>query len=378
MEIQSKLPNVGTTIFTVMSKLATEHNAINLSQGFPNFPVDERLTNIVSEISTDAIHQYLPMTGYPPLLEKIGQKIETSYGRKLEASQEVLVTAGATQGIYTAIQALVRTGQEVIILDPSYDCYEPAVILAGGKPIRIDLNNDFSPNWEVIENAFSDKTAMIIVNNPHNPSGRILSLEDFEQLENILDKYPNVTLLSDEVYEYITFEEKHTSVNTREKLRNRSVIISSFGKTFHITGWKIGYLVAPSNLMKEIHKVHQFLVFSVNSIAQVALSKYLDLVDVNALGKFYQDKRDLFRNLIKESRFELLPSEGTYFQVVNYSKISDENDVDFSQRLVKEYGVASIPMSVFNASGKDYKLIRFCFAKDTDTLTKAAKLLCKI
>jgi len=358
--------------------LATEHNAINLSQGFPNFPVDERLTNIVSEISTDAIHQYLPMTGYPPLLEKIGQKIETSYGRKLEASQEVLVTAGATQGIYTAIQALVRTGQEVIILDPSYDCYEPAVILAGGKPIRIDLNNDFSPNWEVIENAFSDKTAMIIVNNPHNPSGRILSLEDFEQLENILDKYPNVTLLSDEVYEYITFEEKHTSVNTREKLRNRSVIISSFGKTFHITGWKIGYLVAPSNLMKEIHKVHQFLVFSVNSIAQVALSKYLDLVDVNALGKFYQDKRDLFRNLIKESRFELLPSEGTYFQVVNYSKISDENDVDFSQRLVKEYGVASIPMSVFNASGKDDKLIRFCFAKDTDTLTKAAKLLCKI
>ena len=378
MNIQSKLPNVGTTIFTVMSKLAAEHNAINLSQGFPNFPVDEKLTDIVSEIASDAIHQYLPMTGYPPLLEKIGQKIETSYGRKLEASQEVLVTAGATQGIYTAIQALVRTGQEVIILDPSYDCYEPAVILAGGKPIRIDLNDDFSPNWEVIENAFSDKTAMIIVNNPHNPSGRILSLEDFEQLENILEKYPIVTLLSDEVYEYITFEEKHISVNTRLKLRNRSVIISSFGKTFHITGWKIGYLVAPTNVMKEIHKVHQFLVFSVNSIAQVALSKYLDLVDVNALGKFYQNKRDLFRNLIKESRFELLPSEGTYFQVVNYSKISDENDVDFSQRLVKEYGVASIPMSVFNASGKDDKLIRFCFAKDTDTLTKAAKLLCKI
>lgn len=378
MNIQSKLPNVGTTIFTVMSKLAAEHNAINLSQGFPNFPVDEKLTDIVSEIASDAIHQYLPMTGYPPLLEKIGQKIETSYGRKLEASQEVLVTAGATQGIYTAIQALVRTGQEVIILDPSYDCYEPAVILAGGKPIRIDLNDDFSPNWEVIENAFSDKTAMIIVNNPHNPSGRILSLEDFEQLENILDKYPNVTLLSDEVYEYITFEEKHISVNTREKLRNKSVIISSFGKTFHITGWKVGYLVAPIGLMKEIYKVHQFLVFSVNSIAQFALSKYLDLVDVKALGKFYQDKRDLFRNLIKNSRFELLPSEGTYFQVVNYSKISNENDVDFSQRLVKEYGVASIPMSVFNASGKDDKLIRFCFAKDTETLTKAAKLLCKI
>lgn len=378
MNIQSKLPNVGTTIFTVMSKLAAEHNAINLSQGFPNFPVDERLTNIVSEIASDAIHQYLPMTGYPPLMEKIGRTIEASYGRNLEATQEILITAGATQGIYTTIQALVNKGQEVIILDSSYDCYEPAVILAGGKPIRIDLNDDFTPNWDVIENAFSDKTAMIIVNNPHNPSGRILSLKDLEQLENILDKHPNVTLLSDEVYEYITFEEKHISVNTCEKLRNKSVIISSFGKTFHITGWKIGYLVAPKHLMIEIHKVHQFLVFSVNSVSQVALSKYLDLVDVNALGKFYQDKRDLFRNLVKESRFELLPSEGTYFQVANYSNISTENDVDFTKRMVTEFGVATIPMSVFNASGKDDKLIRFCFAKDTETLTKAANLLCKI
>ena len=378
MNIQSKLPNVGTTIFTVMSKLATEHNAINLSQGFPNFPVDNRLTDIVYEIASDAIHQYFPMTGYPPLMEKIGRTIKASYGRNLEATQEILITAGATQGIYTTIQALVNKGQEVIILDPSYDCYEPAVILAGGKPIRIDLNDDFTPNWDVIENAFSDKTAMIIVNNPHNPSGRILDLKDFEQLENILDKHPNVTLLSDEVYEYITFEEKHISVNTREKLRNKSVIVSSFGKTFHITGWKIGYLVAPKHLMIEINKVHQFLVFSVNSVSQVALSKYLDLVDVNALGKFYQDKRDLFRNLIKESRFELLPSEGTYFQVANYSNISTENDVDFTKRMVTEFGIATIPMSVFNASGKDDKLIRFCFAKDTETLTKAAQLICKI
>ena len=378
MNIQSKLPNVGTTIFTIMSKLATEHNEINLSQGFPNFPVDNRLTDIVSEIASDAIHQYFPMTGYPPLMEKIGRTIKASYGRNLEATQEILITAGATQGIYTTIQALVNKGQEVIILDPSYDCYEPAVILAGGKPIRIDLNDDFTPNWDVIENAFSDKTAMIIVNNPHNPSGRILDLKDFEQLENILDKHPNVTLLSDEVYEYITFEEKHISVNTREKLRNKSVIVSSFGKTFHITGWKIGYLVAPKHLMIEIHKVHQFLVFSVNSVSQVALSKYLDLVDVNALGKFYQDKRDLFRNLIKESRFELLPSEGTYFQVANYSNISTENDVDFTKRMVTEFGIATIPMSVFNASGKDDKLIRFCFAKDTETLTKAAQLICKI
>ena len=261
MNIKSKLPNVGTTIFTVMSKLATEHNAINLSQGFPNFPVDERLTNIVSEIASGAIHQYLPMTGYPPLLEKIGRTIEVSYGRSLDATQEILITAGATQGIYTAIQALVGIGQEVIILDPSYDCYEPAVILAGGSPIRIPLNDDFTPNWDKIEAAFSERTAMIMVNNPHNPSGKILSHHDFEQLENILDKYPNVVLLSDEVYEYITFEEKHISVNSSEKLRNKSIIISSFGKTFHITGWKVGYLVAPKELMKEVHKVHQFLVF---------------------------------------------------------------------------------------------------------------------
>ena len=374
----SKLPNVGTTIFTVMSQLAAKHGAINLSQGFPNFPVDSKLTDIVKEIAADSVHQYLPMAGYPPLLEKIGRTIEKSYARSLDPQTEILVTAGATQGIYTTIQAFVNPGQEVIILDPSYDCYEPAVILAGGKPIRIPLNKDFSPNWDLIEDSFSDKTAMIIVNNPHNPSGRILNSEDLDQLETILDKFPKALLLSDEVYEYITFEEKHISANSRKKLYDKTIIISSFGKTFHITGWKIGYLVAPENLMIEIKKVHQFLVFSVNSIAQVALSHYLDKVDVQALGTFYQDKRDLFRNLIKDSKFELLPSEGSYFQVASYASISNENDIDFTKRLVLEHGVATIPMSVFNADGRDDKLIRFCYAKDTETLTQAAIKLCKI
>jgi methionine aminotransferase len=374
----SKLPNVGTTIFTVMSQLAAKHGAINLSQGFPNFPVDSVLTDIVKEIAGDSVHQYLPMAGYPPLLDKIGRTIENSYQRTLNPQTEILVTAGATQGIYTVIQAFVNPGQEVIILDPSYDCYEPAVILAGGKPIRIPLNKDFSPNWDLIEDSFSEKTAMIIVNNPHNPSGRILNSSDLDQLETILDKYPKALLLSDEVYEYITFEEKHISANTRKKLHEKTIVISSFGKTFHITGWKIGYLVAPENLMIEIKKVHQFLVFSVNSIAQVALANYLDKVDVQALGAFYQDKRDLFRNLIKDSKFELLPSEGSYFQVASYASISNENDVDFTKRLVLEHGVATIPMSVFNADGRDDKLIRFCFAKDTETLTQAAIKLCKI
>ena len=374
----SKLPLVGTTIFTVMSKLATENNAINLSQGFPNFPVDEKLTEILKSIATESVHQYLPMAGYVPLMEKIGQTIKSSYNRSIETSTELLITAGATQGIYTAIQAFIHFGEEVIILDPSYDCYEPAIILAGGKPIHVSLNDDFSVDWNKVEAAFTAKTKMIIINNPQNPSGTVLSIQEIENLETILDKHPNVLLLSDEVYEYITFEEKHISANTREKLKEKSIIVSSFGKTFHITGWKIGYLVAPERLMIEIKKVHQFLVFCVNSVAQVALSKYMDHVDVNQLGSFYQDKRDLFRNLIKDSRFELLKSQGSYFQVASYASISNESDVDFTKRLVLEHGVATIPMSVFNADGKDNKLIRFCYAKDTETLTKAAERLCKI
>jgi methionine aminotransferase len=374
----SKLPKVGTTIFTVMSKLAVEQEAINLSQGFPNFPVDKRLTDIVASISSESVHQYMPMAGYPPLLEMIGRTINESYNRIVDAQQEILITAGATQGIFTTIQAFVGQGEEVIILDPSYDCYEPAVILSGGVPIRIPLNSDFTPNWDRIEDSFSDRTKMIIVNNPHNPSGRILNTSDIARLELILDKFPNVLLISDEVYEYITFEEKHISANSRSKLKEKTIVISSFGKTFHITGWKIGYLVAPLHLMGEIKKVHQFLVFSVNSIAQVALAQYLDIVNVNDLGAFYQEKRDFFKDVMKESRFLLLPSEGSYFQVASYADISSESDVDFAKRLVMEHGVAAIPMSVFNADGRDDKLVRFCYAKDEETLTKAAERLCKI
>jgi methionine aminotransferase len=374
----SKLPKVGTTIFTVMSKLAVEHNAINLSQGFPNFPVDEQLTDILGRIANDPIHQYAPMAGNPALLAKIGAMIERCYGRTNDPGSELLVTAGATQAIFAAIQALVNAGEEVIILDPSYDCYEPPVVLTGAKPVRIPLNEDFTPDWDRIEAVINTKTRMLIVNNPHNPSGRILNEADLNRLEQLLGKFPNVILLSDEVYEFITFEERHISVNTRENLRNRSVIVSSFGKTFHITGWKIGYLIAPENLMTEIKKVHQFLVFCVNSVAQVALSEYLDKVDVLKLGAFYQEKRDLFRSLMRGSRFELLPSEGSYFQLASYRSISAEKDTEFCKRLVLEHGVATIPLSVFNDDGKDQQLIRFCFAKDEDTLTKAAERLCRI
>jgi len=374
----SKLPNVTTSIFTVMSKMAVEYNAINLSQGFPNFPVDERLTDIMAKLTKEDVHQYTPMSGYPPLLLKIATLIQNSYHRIIQPETELLVTAGATQAIFTTILALIKTDDEVIILDPSYDCYEAPILLSQAKPIRVALNDDYTPNWKTIESAFSKKTKMIIINNPHNPTGKILNQFDFEALETILEKYPNTLVLSDEVYEYIIFEQKHISSHTRKKLLNRCIMISSFGKSFHVTGWKVGYLVAPEYLMTEIKKVHQFLVFSVNSICQVAISNYLDLVSVNEIGSFYKGKRDYFRTLLKNSRFELMPCEGTYFQVASYANISNENDVDFCKRLITEYGVAAIPISTFYADAKDLKLIRFCFAKDNQTLEEAARRLCKI
>lgn len=374
----SKLPHVGTTIFTVMSKMATDYNAINLSQGFPNFPVDEQLLTIYKETIDEQVHQYAPMMGHPLLMEQLHLLTLKNYQREIVPEKELLVTAGATQAIYTAIQALVNTGDEVIILNPAYDCYEPPVLLSGAKPVHVNLNLDFTPDFEAIKAALSDKTKLIIVNNPHNPSGTIWSKSDYDTLASILENYPNVILLSDEVYEYITFENKHYSINSCEKLKEKAIIVSSFGKTFHITGWKMGYLIAPEKYMIEIKKVHQFLVFSVNSVAQVTLAKYLQKVDVNQLGAFYQQKRDFFRNLMQSSRFELLSSEGSYFQTASYKAISEENDVDFTKRLVTEFGVATIPFSVFYNDKTDQKLIRFCFAKDDQTLTQAAEKLCKI
>jgi methionine aminotransferase len=374
----SKLPTVGTTIFTVMSKMAAEYNAINLSQGFPNFPVDEKLIEILREKSLENIHQYAPMAGHPLLMEEIQNLTEKSYGRKIDVSNELLITAGATQAIFTAIQALIYSRDEVVIIDPSYDCYSPAVTLAGGKPVHVNMNSDFTLNWGKVEDAISPKTKMLIVNNPHNPSGRILQESDIIELERILNKHPQVLLLSDEVYEYITFEQQHISANTRQNLRDKTVITSSFGKTFHITGWKMGYVIAPKNLMDEIKKVHQFNVFCVNSVAQVTLATYLQHTDVSTLGDFYREKRNYFQALIKNSRFELLPSEGTYFQTCSYHSITSENDIEFTQRLVKEFGVATIPFSVFYEDKTDNQMIRFCFAKDNQTLEQAAERICKI
>lgn len=374
----SKLTHITTSIFSIMSQMATDYKAINLSQGFPNFPVDDRLKNLVGQWSKKEIHQYLPMAGFPPLLEKIATLTQNSYGRKVNPRTEILITAGATEGIFATIQALVEPNEEVIILDPSYDCYETPILLCNAIPKRINLNNDFSPNWELIGATMNSKTKMIIINNPHNPTGKTWSENDFVQLEKLLELYPKVLVLSDEVYEYITFENKHISIHHREKLKNRSVSVSSFGKSFHITGWKIGYLIAPEHLMIEIKKVHQFLVFSVNSIAQYAINDYMDLIQVSELGNFYQQKRDLFRNLMQNSKFELLPCEGSYFQIASYAAISDETDLDFTKRLVIEFGVATIPLSPFYADGKQTQCIRFCFAKEDNTLIEATNRLLKL
>jgi methionine aminotransferase len=375
--VKSKLPHVGTTIFSVMSALANECQAINLSQGFPNFPVDQRLISLIQKEMQGNVHQYAPMTGLLELREQIVLKIKLHYQRVLDA-KNVLITAGATQAIFATIQALVHPGEEVIILDPSYDCYESPVILSGAKPVRIPLNVEFLPDWDHIRSRVNNKTKLIITNNPHNPSGRVWDKNDFVELQNLLNDFPNLWVLSDEVYEFISFEKKHISAHQVEGLKDRSIVVSSFGKTFHITGWKIGYLTAPDTVMAEIQKVHQFMVFSVNSPAQAALASYLPETNLHQLGLFYQEKRDFFREQISSSRFKLLSSDGSYFQVASFENISDESDVDFCKRITREYGVASIPLSVFNADLTDRQLIRFCFAKDQETLSSAAQRLCKI
>jgi methionine aminotransferase len=361
-----------------MSQLANEHGAINLSQGFPNFPEDERLLQISERIIRENIHQYTPMAGLPSLLEKIANQTLKQYGRKVNTATELLITAGATQGVFTTINTFVNHGDEVLILDPSYDSYEPSVLVAGGRPVRVSLNDDYTPNFNRIESAISAKTKMIVINNPHNPTGRIWTEQDFEALETILEKHPQILILGDEVYEYITFTQPHISFNTRPKLVERTIIASSFGKSLHVTGWKVGYLIAPEHLMFEMKKVHQFLVFSVNSFSQHAISEYLNVVDFTEVSKMYQCKRDLFQNLIKESRFELMPCDGTYFQVMNYNQISSKNDVDFAKELIVNHGVASIPISVFYNDATDRHMLRFCFAKTDETLIAAAEKLCSI
>ncbi|MFK5958606.1 MAG: methionine aminotransferase [Lutibacter sp.] len=377
---QSKLPKIPTSIFAIMSGLATKENALNLSQGFPNFESDSKLIEMVNVAMKNGKNQYAPMPGIFSLRKIIAEKMESLYGVSYNPDTEITITAGATQAIFTTIAATVKKDDEVLIFKPAYDCYEPTIALFGGKTIAVQLNpEDFKIDWKEVKKLINNKTRMIIINSPHNPSGRVLSKNDMLQLEALL-KNTNILLLSDEVYEHIIFDgEKHQSAALFPALAERTFIMASFGKTFHNTGWKMGYCIAPAELTKEFRKVHQFNVFSVNHPTQVALAEYLKTPsNYLELGKFYQEKRDLFLSLIKGSRFEFTPSKGTYFQLLNFKKITIESDVDFAIRLTKEQKIAGIPISVFNENNYDTKVLRFCFAKTNETLKKAAEILCNI
>lgn len=373
----SKLPNIETTIFTIMSGLANKHKAINLSQGFPNFKSDQKLIDLVSKAMNSGYNQYALMPGNMELREAIAKKIDLLYGSSYHPESEITITAGATQAIYDVITAFVRADDEVIILKPAYDCYEPSIRINGGKPVSIQLEApNYQVDWNEVAQKMSSKTKMIIINTPHNPSGTIFSEADMLKLQE-LTKNSNIIVLSDEVYEHIVFDgEKHQSVCLFPDLKSRSFITASFGKTFHNTGWKTGYCCAPKELMEEFQKIHQFNVFSVNHPVQKGLADYMQ--DPNTylgLSEFFQAKRDLFLNLIKDSRFQFKPSQGTYFQVLDYSKITQEYDVDYAKRLTIENGLASIPLSVFNENKLDNKVLRFCFAKTDETLKQAADIL---
>jgi len=380
MDILSKLPNLETTIFSVMSSLANKHNAINLSQGFPNFKGDQKLIDLVSKNMNAGYNYYAPMPGILKLREAIAKKYALLYASTYNCENEITVTAGATQAIFSIITAFIRPNDEVIVFRPAYDCYIPSIELNGGKAISIQLKKpDYKIDWTEIAKNINDNTKMIIINTPHNPSGTILSKVDMLALQKIT-KDTNIIVLSDEVYEHIIFDgQKHQSVCLFPDLKSRSFITASFGKTFHNTGWKIGYCCAPKELMREFVKVHQFNVFSVNHPIQLALADYLqEARHYKELSGFYQEKRDLFLNLIKDSKFKFIPSTGTYFQALDYSTISDENDFDLAIRLTKEKGIASIPISVFNANKLDEKMLRFCFAKTDDTLKRGADIINQI
>jgi methionine transaminase len=380
LNIQSRLPDVGTTIFTIMSKMAQEEGAINLSQGFPDFSIDQKIIDLVHQHMLGGNNQYAPMPGVHGLREAIALVAENTYGKKTDAETEVTVTAGATEAIYASIAAFVSAGDEVIVFDPCYDSYDPAIRLNGGIPVHINLSfPDYAIDWSLVKKKISSKTRMIIINSPHNPSGTILSKNDLIELETIALSN-NIIVLSDEVYERLVYDEKkHQSVLSLPGLASQSIAVFSFGKTFHATGWKCGYVIAPGYLNTEIRKTHQFMVFSVNTPVQCALADYLqnDSHYLN-LGTFYQQKRDLFLRLIKGSSFQALQTSGSYFQNLSYRNISKKPDVVMAEVLTREFKVASIPVSVFYKDKTDNHILRFCFAKKDETLEKAAEILKKI
>ncbi|PKA98367.1 methionine aminotransferase [Flavobacteriaceae bacterium MAR_2009_75] len=380
LQSKSKLPDVKTTIFTTVGNLARKHKAIDLSQGFPNFEADPKLMQLVTQAMKQGHNQYAAMQGYYGLREVISEKIEQLHGRSYDIESEITVTVGATQAIFTAITAFVHPGDEVIVMKPAYDCYEPAIALNGGKAVYVQLNaNNYKVDWEEFRNKITSKTRMVVLNTPHNPSGKIITKDDMLQLQDIL-RDTNILLVSDEVYEHIVFDGcEHQSASRFDDLAQRSFICASFGKTFHVTGWKMGYCVAPKDLMHEFRKTHQFAVFCVDHPTQRAMAEYLKNEEhYMQLNDIYQEKRDIFLSSLKTSRFKFKPSEGTYFQLLDYTEISNEKDEDLALRLITENKLACIPISSFNMNNRQDGVLRFCFAKKRETLEKAAEILCQL
>jgi len=378
--LTSRLPQVGTTIFTVMSALATQHGAVNLGQGFPDFDCDPALLDAVQGAMREGLNQYPPMTGVPLLRQRVADKIEALYGHRYDADSEITITAGATQAILTAILAVVHPGDEVIVLEPCYDSYAPNIELAGGRVVRVPLRpGSFRPDFARIAAALSPRTRLIVVNSPHNPSATVWTPAEWQQLAALLAP-TEVLLISDEVYEHMVFDgQPHISASSVPALASRAFVVSSFGKTFHVTGWKVGTVAAPAPLSAEFRKVHQFNVFTVNTPVQHGLARYLaNPAPYRELPAFYQRKRDLFRAGLAASRLKLLPSEGSYFQLVDYSAVSDLDEVAFCRWLTTEVGVAAIPLSVFYEGGFEQKLARLCFAKQDTTLQRALERLARL
>lgn len=381
MQLETKLPKVGTTIFSVMSQLAMEHKAVNLGQGFPDFEPPQALRDAITRAMAEGRNQYAAGIGIPKLREQIAAKTERLYGHRVSPDTEVTVTSGATEALFSGIAAVVRAGDEVIVFDPCYDSYEPAIELQGATAVHIPLTLPlFAIDWQQVRDAITPKTRMILINSPHNPSGAVLSRADLDELAAIVRDTP-IIVLSDEVYEHIVFDgAEHQSVLRHEELAARSIVVSSFGKTFHCTGWKVGYAVAPKALTAEFRKVHQYLTFCTFHPAQWAFAEFLESTPEHylELPAFYQAKRDRFRELLAPSRLKLLDVPGGYFQVVDYSAIRDIDDINFSEWLVRERGVAVIPLSPFYETAPDSRLVRLCFAKNDATMEAAAELLCKL
>ena len=380
MQITSKLPDLGVTIFAVMTQLANQHGAINLSQGFPDFDTHPELISLVEKHMRAGHNQYAPMQGVMPLREAIADKVHNLYGSRYDPETEITITSGATEAVFAAISAVIQKDDEVIIFEPAYDAYDPIVRLNGGVPVYIQLKYpEYNVDWDEVKGAITPKTKLIILNYPHNPTGAVLAGQDLDDLADII-RDTGTFIVSDEAYEHIIFDGlQHQSLCRHPELSQRCFVICSFGKTYHTTGWKIGYCLAPENLSVEIQKIHQFLTFASNTPIQFAYAEFLRQKDLYLeLPNFYQQKRDRFLNLLRDSRFNALPCKGTYYQMLDYTRISNESDVAFARRLITDFGVAAIPPSALYHQQQDHHVLRFCFAKKSETLELAAEKLCRV